>query len=139
MIYSPTGSFIGCFADTANSLSNLTRYETWYTITSTVLYKLYALSEKTLVLPTFVFSVCFFTLIIKDTNKIGRRGKQATYTVIIVTNDNYLKQKKQNLISRYYHNIRFNCVLERGVAQWLERGMSLPVVRFRAPLGAEFS
>ena len=31
---------------------------------------------------------------------------------------------------------------ERGMAQWLERGalpMSLPAVRFRVPLGAEFS
>ena len=34
------------------------------------------------------------------------------------------------------------CVLERDVAQWLERGalpMSLPAVRFRIPLGAGFS
>ena len=36
---------------------------------------------------------------------------------------------------------RFYC-LERDMAQWLERSalpMSLPAVRFRIPLGAEFS
>ena len=34
------------------------------------------------------------------------------------------------------------CLLKRDVVQWLERGafpMSLPAVRFRIPLGAEFS
>ena len=37
----------------------------------------------------------------------------------------------------------YSCfTLERDMAQWLERGalaMSLPVVRFRIPFGAEFS
>ena len=34
------------------------------------------------------------------------------------------------------------CMLERNMAQWLERGalpMSLPAVRFRIPLGVGFS
>ena len=41
-----------------------------------------------------------------------------------------------------YHIIYIIAIIERDVAQWLERGalpMSLPAVRFRIPLGAGFS